>query len=65
MRYPYVFVSSYKDGIDVFDISDPENPEGVAYFDTYFGKKRRAWPTTSASPPATRSGRATSTARSG
>jgi hypothetical protein len=40
MRYPYVFVSSYKDGIDVFDISDPENPEGVAYFDTYFGPEK-------------------------
>jgi hypothetical protein len=40
MRYPYVFVSSYKDGIDVFDISDPENPEGVAYYDTYFGPEK-------------------------
>jgi len=40
MRYPYVFVSSYKDGIDIFDISDPENPEGVAYYDTYFGPEK-------------------------
>lgn len=40
MRYPYVFVSSYKDGIDVFDISDPENPQDVAYFDTYFGPEK-------------------------
>ncbi|MBT8461747.1 MAG: hypothetical protein KJO44_04420 [Gemmatimonadetes bacterium] len=40
MRYPYVFVSSYKDGIDIFDISDPENPEGVAYYDTYFGAEK-------------------------
>jgi hypothetical protein len=37
MRYPYVFVSSYKDGIDIFDISDPVNPVGVAYYDTYDG----------------------------
>lgn len=40
MRYPYVFVSSYKDGIDVFDISDPENPEGVAWYDTYLGPEK-------------------------
>ena len=40
MRYPYVFVSSYKDGIDVFDISDPENPVGVGYYDTYDGPEK-------------------------
>jgi hypothetical protein len=40
LRYPYVFVSSYKDGIDIFDISDPENPVGVAYFDTYHGPEK-------------------------
>ncbi len=40
MRYPYVFVSSYKDGIDVFDISDPANPVGVGYYDTYDGPEK-------------------------
>lgn len=41
MRWPYVFVSSYKDGLDVFDIRDPENPADVAYFDTYVGPEKR------------------------
>jgi hypothetical protein len=40
LRYPYVFVSSYKDGIDVFDISDPEDPVGVAWYDTYQGPEK-------------------------
>lgn len=40
LRYPYVFVSSYKDGIDIFDISDPENPTTVAYYDTYQGPEK-------------------------
>lgn len=40
MRYPYVFASSYKDGVDIFDISDPENPKAVAYYDTYFGPEK-------------------------
>ncbi|MDH3497593.1 MAG: hypothetical protein OER21_12600, partial [Gemmatimonadota bacterium] len=37
MRWPYVFVSAYKDGIQMFDIRDPENPKTVALFDTYTG----------------------------
>ncbi len=37
MRWPYVFVSAYKDGIQVFDIRDPKNPKTVALFDTYTG----------------------------
>jgi len=71
MRYPYVFVSSYKDGIDVFDISDPENPVGVgtrwasATTTPTTVRRRPAWPTTWASAPGTRSVRAISTARSG
>lgn len=40
LRYPYVFASSYKDGIDIFDISDPENPVGVAFYDTYAGPEK-------------------------
>jgi len=37
MRWPYVFVSAYKDGIQVFDIRDPKEPKTVALFDTYTG----------------------------
>ncbi len=40
IRYPYVFVTSYKDGIDVFDITDPENPETVGWYDTYHGPEK-------------------------
>ncbi|MEZ4883397.1 MAG: choice-of-anchor B family protein [Chitinophagales bacterium] len=31
----YVFVSYYHDGVQLFDISDPENPFQAAYFDTF------------------------------
>ena len=37
MRWPYVFVSAYKDGIQVFDIQDPKHPKTLALFDTYEG----------------------------
>ena len=37
VRWPLVFVSAYEDGLHVFDMSDPENPETVAYHDTYPG----------------------------
>ncbi|MDH3224619.1 MAG: hypothetical protein OEO23_12955 [Gemmatimonadota bacterium] len=37
VRWPYVFVSGYLDGLQVFEISDPENPQTVAYYDTYLG----------------------------
>ena len=30
-----VFTSYYEDGVQVFDISDPNNPHTVAYYDTY------------------------------
>ncbi len=30
-----VYTSYYEDGLQVFDISDPNNPTTVAYFDTY------------------------------
>ena len=41
MRWPYVFVSSYKDGLDVFDMRNPESPVDVAFFDTYVGPEKR------------------------
>ncbi len=37
VRWPYVFVSGYEDGLWVFSLEDPENPETVAHFDTYPG----------------------------
>jgi hypothetical protein len=37
VRWPYVFVSGYHDGLQVFSMMDPENPVTVAYYDTYIG----------------------------
>ena len=41
MRWPYVFVSSFEDGLYVFNMRDPKNPSTVGYFDTYQGVERR------------------------
>jgi len=37
VRWPYVFVSGYLDGLQVFSLIDPKNPVTVAYYDTYLG----------------------------
>jgi len=37
VRWPFVFVSGYMDGLQVFDLSDPTNPQTVAFYDTYLG----------------------------
>lgn len=37
IRWPYVFVSGYLDGLQVFSLMDPEHPRTVAYYDTYLG----------------------------
>jgi len=37
VRWPYVFVSGYLDGLQVFNLQDPANPVAVGYFDTYIG----------------------------
>lgn len=37
MRWPFVFVSGYEDGLHIFNIMDPTRPYTVAYFDTYDG----------------------------
>ncbi len=37
VRWPYVFVSGYEDGLQVFNMQDPTNPFTVAYYDTYLG----------------------------
>lgn len=37
VRWPYVFVSGYQDGLQIFSLLDPENPRTVGYYDTYTG----------------------------
>ncbi len=37
IRWPFVFVSGYLDGLQVFSLMDPKNPETVGYYDTYLG----------------------------
>jgi len=37
VRWPYVFVSGYLDGLQIFSLMDPEHPATVAYYDTYVG----------------------------
>lgn len=37
VRWPYVFVSGYLDGLQIFTLQDPKNPATVAYYDTYLG----------------------------
>ncbi|HMB89228.1 MAG TPA: hypothetical protein VKP65_00180 [Rhodothermales bacterium] len=37
VRWPYVFVSGYLDGLQVFSLMDPHDPVTIAYYDTYLG----------------------------
>jgi hypothetical protein len=37
VRWPFVFVSGYLDGLQVFNLSDPHNPVSVGFYDTYIG----------------------------
>jgi hypothetical protein len=37
VRWPYVFVSGYLDGLQVFNLQDPMNPATVGFYDTYIG----------------------------
>jgi hypothetical protein len=37
VRWPFVFVSAYEDGMQVFNMMDPKNPYTVGYWDTYPG----------------------------
>ena len=39
VRWPYVFVSGYHDGLQIFSMMDPENPTTVGYYDTYTGPR--------------------------
>jgi len=37
MRWPYVFVSGYEDGLQIFNLMDPTEPFTEGYYDTYPG----------------------------
>ncbi len=37
VRWPYIFVSAYEDGMQIFNLMDPTNPYTVGYYDTYAG----------------------------
>ncbi|MEK9509528.1 hypothetical protein WI460_15125 [Gemmatimonadota bacterium Y43] len=37
VRWPYVFVSGYVDGLQIFNLQDPSNPITVGFYDTYLG----------------------------
>ena len=43
VRWPYVFVSGYLDGLQIFSLMDPENPRTVGYYDTYVGPPTYDW----------------------
>ena len=37
VRWPYVFVSGYEDGLQIFNMMAPANPYTVGLYDTYPG----------------------------
>lgn len=37
VRWPFVFVSGYLDGLQIFSMQDPNNPVTIGYYDTYLG----------------------------
>ncbi|MBI4503571.1 MAG: hypothetical protein HY700_20715 [Gemmatimonadetes bacterium] len=37
LRWPYVFVASFEDGLQVLNMMDPTNPYTVGYYDTHSG----------------------------
>ncbi len=42
VRWPYVFVSGYQDGLHVINMMDPTAPYTVGYYDTYDGPHENA-----------------------
>ena len=40
IRWPYVFVSAYEDGLQVFNMMDPANPYTVGNYETYDGPRQ-------------------------
>src|SRR5262249_47299198 len=43
VRWPYVFVSGYEDGLQIFNMMDPTNPYTVGYYDTYDGPNQHGF----------------------
>jgi hypothetical protein len=43
VRWPYVFVSGYEDGLQIFNMMDPTNPYTVGYYYTYDGPHEAGW----------------------
>ena len=43
IRWPYVFVSAYEDGLQIFNMMDPENPITVGWYYTYDGPHMRGY----------------------
>lgn len=43
VRWPYVFVSAYEDGLQIFNMMDPENPVTVGWYYTYNGPHMRGY----------------------
>jgi hypothetical protein len=41
VRWPFVFVSAYADGLQVFSLSDPKHPKTVGHYDTYLQPEGR------------------------
>jgi hypothetical protein len=41
IRWPYVFVGAYEEGLQVFNMMDPTNPYTVGFYDTYGGPHAR------------------------
>ena len=37
VRWPYIFVAGYLDGLQLFNLQDPLNPQTVGFYDTYIG----------------------------
>ncbi len=43
VRWPYVFVSHYEDGLQIFNMMDPTNPYTVGYYDSYDGPNQHGY----------------------
>ena len=39
VRWPFLFVSGYLDGLQVVSLQDPANPMTIGYYDTYIGPR--------------------------
>jgi len=43
VRWPFVFVSAYEDGLQVFNLEDPSNPITMGWYYTYNGPPERGY----------------------